>query len=676
MELYKLKFDPMQKSAATTVPSDPGLWPAEVLRAVVSEHPYVDTSQIKIRFSQLEPESKIASGNVLVQNAVAIPFTIRKDDSRNKYELDSLDVLFDGKKFAHLNEDSLRRAIDGQQVGSLVKKKELPPGNRYVGDLTGDVTPLEWSGYPTGFSGARPVTAGMGLLSYVIKNNAMLGRLKNMLVDYNGINSATAELGLNDSLEALQTGLVEDIETVRMAHVMRKKGGGFAVAFDNGDTRAISAKDLRRVMGPDFGPVMRQVMSRGWAFVRDFPVVRDADVGTIGPVPQVIEQGGLYQVFPLDGSPCTAVVSSKVVDFDGANLTGQKAVCLDGSYWEGKALVGVSVPSIACRPKDKYVQERLVTEHMPFEGRLPFPVGVLDTGAKGCFIDESFGSPKFTPTVVVNQIISMPNEPDIYICTRTDTKTKVGLVVLPSIVRPQRIPDGHFDKRLLPENSFYLPAHMSFVKCTVDKPLMDKAVNTVKTASEQRPAVEIHKNANRYYVRGTTLTGKWNDSMLEEEQMRQKLAWHGASDEVIEKVASMRTGDRMNLYGLRTPVSIKKEAASVEFPEGLMFKFRVAAREALEGVEETLHTKNAADLKDPKLLDAVLAMQFVSDEALEDIAGSEDIFSECEDKLARLLLASRQGHAAIHEKGVQKALKGIGQARSSLKELKMTLNEK
>lgn len=672
--MYKLKFKPMEKTAGTKVPSDPKMWPAEILKALVTNHPYVDTSQIKVRFHQLEPESDIAAGIITVANKAAIPFTVRKNQSKRTWDLDSMDVLFDGERFCHLNESSLRSAMDSQQVGQPVDKKQLPPPNEYAGDLTGDVTPLEWSGYPTGFAGPRSVSAGIGLLSYVVKNQQTVSQLQNLLTSYHGLNSAAAELGLSDSLDALNLDLVETQPRKRLAHIMKKRGGGFAIAFDGGDTRAISIKDLRRTLGGDFAPVMRQVNHRGWAFIRDFPEVRDSDVTAIGIVPGPIDIGGQYRVFGLDGTSMTSIVCSEMVDFDGSRIANQKVLCRDGHYAEGKKFVGVPVPAMTLEPKQKLVQERLVYEHKPYAENLMFPTGVMDVGSTGCFVDESWGSPKATPTIQINQIIEVPGEPDHLICTRLDTKEQIGLVVLPSLVRPQEIPHDHRVGDLLPSKSYYFPAHMSWVPCVQKVALMDKAVIAHSKEAEQRPTAELHKNANRYSLTGKAVAEDLHFAYMDEVEMRQKLAWYGASDDAIQDACHMKEGERKALHGLRgAKFSLKKEAKQNVLTELDFAPLRKAAADAADGLDQALQTKNNEDLKDPKMLDNILALQFVSEDSLQELVESDDLFKECEDKLAKLLMASRQGEKSIHEKGVKKALQGIGEARKSLKELSMVL---
>jgi hypothetical protein len=82
------------------------------------------------------------------------------------------------------------------------------------------------------------------------------------------------------------------------------------------------------------------------------------------------------------------------------------------------------------------------------------------------------------------------------------------------------------------------------------------------------------------------------------------------------------------------------------------------------------------NLEDPRVMDRILSLQFVSDETLEELVDAEPLFEEVEDKVAKLLMAARQGEDSINEKATQRALKGIGMARNSLANLAVELESK
>jgi len=167
-----------------------------------------------------------------------------------------------------------------------------------------------------------------------------------------------------------------------------------------------------------------------------------------------------------------------------------------------------------------------------------------------------------------------------------------------------------------------------------------------------------------------TEDGPISVNRLKPEELRMKLAMHGVDDEVLVDVMSMKEGQEKKLYGLKyVAEKAKKEPETI--PSGELGSLKVAAEEALKAVDEADDAKS-----DPQVLDAVLSLQFVSEESLRDLLGADQLFEEVEDKLSRLLLASRQGEKSIHEQGVARALKGIGEAQKSLKTLAIELDDR
>jgi hypothetical protein len=75
-------------------------------------------------------------------------------------------------------------------------------------------------------------------------------------------------------------------------------------------------------------------------------------------------------------------------------------------------------------------------------------------------------------------------------------------------------------------------------------------------------------------------------------------------------------------------------------------------------------------------MDSALSLQLVSSENLDKVIEAEPNFMEVEDKLARMLVAARGGEAAIDERGVSRALKGMGDAIRSLKTLRMAMEDR
>jgi hypothetical protein len=661
MMLYRLKYAPMEKTAGTPIPSNPKQWSAEITKALVNQHSYVDTRSSRIKFDKTDPDERTASGVIILDKKAAVPFTIRPNENTSKIELDPLDVIFSNGKFNHLNEFSYRQAVDGApSIQQFPKGKgeysKAPAGNEYTGDLTGDITPLEFSGYPNAMSGPRAMTmASCGLLSRVVRNDNDMAALGTILTNYSGIDGAAEALGLKDSLFNLRTGTKDPDLRSQAVQVLRRDDGQLVVSFDDGETRAISAIELKEILGNDAVQVMRELMNRGWSIIRDFPTVRSCEAPIINTLPSVIEQGGYHRLITTDGCAVNGIVATKMLTFDGQIESRQKVVLEGGGFDIGQGFIGTRIPE-------------------PLHGH-PGGTSVLDAHGSGCFMDESFGSVMFTPSVRIHQVVELPGHPPMMIVDSLDTMERIGLVLAPHLVRPQPISKRHMSEYpMLPPKSYYLPSNLIWVETTHRVELADKTKrNSIK---DPRPMVTLSKNAGRYELHGKTHTGDVHLRNMDEDEMRMKLASYGADDYAIEKACSLKSG-QMSLWGLRKlgALSFTKKASISVNPRHIE-KIRGAAGELLKSANEVLQTQNNEEMQDPKVMDAILSLQFVSEETLGEIVESLPLFEDVEDKLAKMVMAARHGERAIHEKGVSRALKGMGEAKTSIKTLAIELESR
>lgn len=632
--MFKVRKKNITKIAGTVVSEDIKSWPAEIIKGLANQHPYIDTSKIKIEFTRSEDEG--AYGKVSLKEGGVIPFSFRKNDVTRKMEMDPLDIIFDGSSFRSLNE----KVIDELTSNQSVTDKKVPSNNKYIGHQTGDITPLEWSGYSNGMGTAK--TASGGLLSYVLKNESDLDRVFSLLNQYSGVNSAAAAMGLRDTLESLRYGLVETTHQPRIAHILPRNGGGFAVAFDNGDTRAVEAKDLKAFLGEDFVPVVRRVMQDGWCIIRDFPTAKGIDTQELKVLPAPIRYGGKYILIEPTGERRCCYVFSEIMDYDGSVIKEQKAICPETlDYTKGKALCGIPVQQT---------------------DNIDLPISSVEIGDKGFFVDESWGSMKATPNIIIEKIIEMPGECPIIIARKEYGGGLIGLIIMNDLIRCQKMSTFNMmGNSFLPPDSYYVPAHMDFIKCNNHIVLADK-----EAIVQSRPEVTLQKNANRYYLFGQTSDGPVDLKHLTKEAMQMELALYGADDRVIKEASCMCDGEKKTLYGIkRVAKEAQKDGSTL--PAGIFDELKTAAEEALQAVNEA---------EDQESVDPVLALQFISEETMRDLIGSDQIFEECEDRLARLILAARQGEKSINEKATARALKGLGEARKSLKTLALTLDDR
>lgn len=644
MKLFKMKK--IEKLAGVTVPSDPKSWPTEIMKTLVSQHPYIDTSTVKVNFEQIEPDSNTSNGKIVVANKVVLPFFIRKNDDTRQTELDPIDIIFTNDRYGALTEESYIEAMDAEGMARTQNDGEnVPSKNQYIGQLTGDITPLEWSSQPNG--GPKSVMAGQGLLSYVIQNMEDVAKLQNCIQTYRGVNSALETLGLRAPLEELAKGIVEGTgPTSRMAHVVRMPHGGFGISFDDGEIRLIEVRDLQKVLQDDFYPVMRQVASRGWAMVRDFPTVVSADATPLQVSAPPIDIGGPYRVLDSTGMPCEGIVSTECVGFDGQTKRVQHFLGVNGEYASGMVLSGFRLPD---------------------DCTCATPAGVIDTGVTGCFFDEAFGSAKCTPAFKITQIINMPNEPMAMIVRLDGMGEVIGLIPASGVLRPRQVENP---PQYMPQKCYWIPGHMNFFEIKKKIKIADRA----EQRAEGMKAI-LEKKAGAYSLHGhVTGLGNIDEKNMDVTKMRTKLAWLGGDDTLLDKAMQMKSNDSMPLYALRpAKIQIKtasKKSSTVGTP-AMWTRLKIAAEQVIKSADDTKEVQ-----EDPQIMDSALSLQLVNSDNLDRVVDSEPNFLEVEDKLARMLVSARTGESSIDEKGVSRALKGMGDAIRSLKTLRMAMEER
>lgn len=145
----------MDKVAGYKMPTNPKLWQSEIIRYLKSQHPYLplDTAEIDIR--RMDAGKGAAVGSVILDNQVAIPVVISKPRPGADPELAPMDVFFHQGRYRHLDPETVNSAVHTPQIGAPegTNTSAAVGGNPYIGDLTGDATPLEYSGQASPFAG-------------------------------------------------------------------------------------------------------------------------------------------------------------------------------------------------------------------------------------------------------------------------------------------------------------------------------------------------------------------------------------------------------------------------------------------------------------------------------------------------------------------------------------------
>jgi hypothetical protein len=162
MNTEPLFFQPRTwtKVAGHRMPSNVQMWQTEVTKYLASQHPYLDLSQISISFKNLDPVKGAAVGSVSIpEKEIVVPIIIGRPGPGADPELKPMDVFLHKGKAHHLSPRSIQQLAHDPQIGDPAGSDTAQGGprsmgsNPYVGDLTGDASPMEYSGQASPFAG-------------------------------------------------------------------------------------------------------------------------------------------------------------------------------------------------------------------------------------------------------------------------------------------------------------------------------------------------------------------------------------------------------------------------------------------------------------------------------------------------------------------------------------------
>lgn len=144
-----------EKLAGYKLPPDPKLWQSEIIRYLKSQHPYLPLESAEIDLRRMDAANGAAVGSVILDSKIAIPIVIKRPRPGSDPELSPLDVFFQDGRYRFLDPESIKNVIQSPQIGvpETSSESRVTGGNPYIGDVTGDATPLEYSGQASPFAG-------------------------------------------------------------------------------------------------------------------------------------------------------------------------------------------------------------------------------------------------------------------------------------------------------------------------------------------------------------------------------------------------------------------------------------------------------------------------------------------------------------------------------------------
>lgn len=144
-----------EKVAGYKMPSNPRFWQSEIIRYLKSQHPYLPMESAEIDLRRMDATKGAAVGSVVLGQELAVPIIIKRPRPGADPELSPMDVFFHKGKYQFLDPETIKNLTHSPQIGEPEKKKDSRAfgGNPYIGDVTGDATPLEYSGQASPFAG-------------------------------------------------------------------------------------------------------------------------------------------------------------------------------------------------------------------------------------------------------------------------------------------------------------------------------------------------------------------------------------------------------------------------------------------------------------------------------------------------------------------------------------------
>ena len=151
-------FDDWEKTAGTRLSNDARMWQGEITGQISAEHPYLPTDNMSVEFSRIDPVKGAAVGSLKFANSqISIPLIVKRARAGSDPELMAVDIFHDGQRFRPLTPTHMKEAMFTPEMGDQLPTNQTGRavgGNPYVGDITGDATPLEYGGQAGPFAGA------------------------------------------------------------------------------------------------------------------------------------------------------------------------------------------------------------------------------------------------------------------------------------------------------------------------------------------------------------------------------------------------------------------------------------------------------------------------------------------------------------------------------------------
>lgn len=143
-------FDDWTKTAGTRLSADARLWQTEIVAQLAAAHPYLPVEDLNVEFNRIDPVKGAAVGSVKVgASGVTIPLVVKRMRTGSDPELMPTDIFYADGRYQPMTPDNVKAAMQSREIGEPLRGPatgRAVGGNPYIGDLTGDASPLEFAG--------------------------------------------------------------------------------------------------------------------------------------------------------------------------------------------------------------------------------------------------------------------------------------------------------------------------------------------------------------------------------------------------------------------------------------------------------------------------------------------------------------------------------------------------
>ena len=155
-----------QKVAGQRLSSDARMWEQEITESIGSSLPYLPLEGMSLHFDRIDVVKGAAAGAAVFDGGVNVPFIIRRDRMGDGPELLPMDVYEHEGVLRPLTPTAIKSALLDKGIGEPMSQQanqKVRGQNPYIGDMTGDSSPLEYGGQISPFAGGNGMkTASLG----------------------------------------------------------------------------------------------------------------------------------------------------------------------------------------------------------------------------------------------------------------------------------------------------------------------------------------------------------------------------------------------------------------------------------------------------------------------------------------------------------------------------------